>query len=154
MKQAMLHIGTERLRQSSNGLVYGGLHIQLDEQRFPHLAWTDPVVVTLAWWCRALARVLQGEREPVEVRFFEGPYLAIVGPMNGNALHLELVEDGQGRHVLREADVLTDPLVGSVVDAAALAIAESRKRHWWSKDADELVDALAALRRAGLRSIS
>jgi hypothetical protein len=151
MKQATIHIGTDRLGKSAAGLVHGGLHIQLDEQRFPDLAWTDFVVVVLAWWCRALERILEGEGNPVEVRFMEGPYLATIGPLNGNSLRLGLVEAGLRPRVLREADVLTDPLVNSVVDAAALAVAECRKRDWWSKDADELVDSLAALKRTSLR---
>lgn len=151
MKQATLHIGTDQFGQSAAGLVYGGLHIQLDERRFPDLGWTDFIVVVLAWWCRALARVLEGEGRPVEVRFMEGPYLAMVGPASDQTLRLELVEAGKSRRVLCEADVLRDPLVKSVLASAESTIVECRKRGWWSKDADELVDALAALKRKGVR---
>lgn len=151
MKQARLRIGTERFGQSAAGLVYGGLHIQLGEQEFPDLSWTDFVVVVLAWWCRALARVLEGEGSPVEVRFMEGPYLAMIGPAKDQTLHLELIEAGKSRRVLSEADVLSDPLVESAIQSAELTIVECRKRDWWSKDADELVDALATLKRKGVR---
>lgn len=154
MKDATIHVGTERLGQTAAGLVYGGLHIQLDERRFPDLGWTDFVVVVLAWWCRALARVLEGEQSPVEVRFMEGPYLVMIGPMSGQTLRLELVEAGKNRRVLCEADVLSDPLVKSVLASAESTIAECRKRDWWSKDADELVDALAVLKRKGVRSMN
>lgn len=151
MKQATIHIGTDRFGQSAAGLVYGGLHIQLGERRFPDLGWTDFVVVVLSWWCRALARVLEGEGNPVEVRFMEGPYLVVIGPASGQAFHLELVEAGKSRRILCETDVLIDPLVKSVVASAELTIVECRNRDWWSNDADELVDALAALKRKGVR---
>jgi len=81
----------------------------------------------------------------------EGPYLAMVGPASDQTLRLELVEAGKSRRVLCEADVLRDPLVKSVLASAESTIVECRKRGWWSKDADELVDALAALKRKGVR---
>ncbi len=151
MKQATIQIGTDRFGQSATGLVYGGLHIQLDDRKFPDLGWTDFVVVVLAWWCRALARVLDGERSPIEVRFMEGPFLAVLGPASSQTLRLELVEAGKSRRVICVADVLSDPLINSVLASAESAIAECRKRDWWSKDADELVDALASLKRKGVR---
>lgn len=154
MKQATLHIGTDRFGQSTAGLVYGGLHIQLDEQRFPDLGWTDFVVVVLAWWCRALATVLEGEETPIEVRFMEGPYLAMIGPASGETLRLELVEAGKSRRVVCEGDVLSDPLVRSALASAESTIVECRKRNWWSKDADELVDAIATLKRKRVRSMN
>jgi hypothetical protein len=84
----------------------------------------------------------------------EGPYLAMIGPAGGQTLRLELVKAGKSRRVLCEADVLSDPLVKSVVASAESTIMECRKRDWWSKDADELVDALATLKRKGLRLTS
>jgi hypothetical protein len=151
MKRATVHIGTDRFGQSAAGLVYGGLYIQLDEQNFPDLGWTDFVVVVLAWWCRALTRVLEGEGSPIEVRFMEGPYLAVIGPASGETLRLALVEAGKSRRIFCEGEVLSDPLVKSVLASAELTIVECRKRDWWSKDADELVDALATLKRKDVR---
>jgi len=142
-----MNLSRSGFAQSVAGLVYGGPHIQLDEQRFPNLGWTDLIVVVLAWWCRALARTLEGEREPIEVRFMEGPYLAMIGPANGDAMHLELVEAGLVRRVHGEADVLSELLITSVLIAAATAVAECKRRDWWSMDADELVDAMTALKR-------
>jgi hypothetical protein len=81
----------------------------------------------------------------------EGPYLVVIGPASGQAFHLELVEAGKSRRILCETDVLIDPLVKSVVASAELTIVECRNRDWWSNDADELVDALAALKRKGVR---
>lgn len=154
MKHATMNFGTDKFGRSAAGLVYGGLHVRIDEQRFPHPGWTDFVVVVLAWWCRALTKVIEGQRHPVEARFMEGPYLAMVGPLNGDSLRLELVEAGMKRRVLYEADVLSEPLINSVIAAAEAAISECRNRDWWSKDTDELMDAVSALKRKGMRSVN
>jgi hypothetical protein len=154
MKHAVIELSSERFGRSEAGLVYGGLHLKVDEQRFPDSRWTDFVVVLLAWWCRALARVIEGAREPVEVRFMEGPYVVMIGPMHGHSVRLKLVDAGLKRRVRYEADVLIDPLVESLLAAAGKLVVECRTRDWWSKDADELVDAMAVLKRASIRIVN
>src|SRR5689334_14488413 len=102
MTQATLVLSDDGFGRSAAGLVYGGLCVQVGELQFPDSRWTDLVVVVLAWWCRALSRLLSGEREPVEVRFMEGPYLAEIGPIRARSIRLRLIEAGLHRRIRLE----------------------------------------------------
>jgi len=154
MTQATINLAKGELARSAAGLVYGGLFVQIDEIQFPNSQWTDFVVIVLAWWCRGLSQLLGGEREQIEVRFMEGPYLAEIGPRTGPLLHLALIEAGLSRRIRREADVATDELVDSVLSAAMRVLAECKTRSWWSDDADDLADAARGLQREKLRLIN
>jgi hypothetical protein len=154
MKQATIEFRSKNLGQSAAGLVYGGLYLQVDEQQFPDSRWTDFVVVVLAWWCKALTEVLSGVREPIEVRFMEGPYLAMIGPKSAASIHLQLVDAGLRRRIRYEAEVQIDQLVDSALSAAGEALSECRRRNWWSKDSDELEFAIAALKRERVRILN
>jgi hypothetical protein len=90
--------------------------------------------------------VLAGEREPVEVRFMEGPFLAEIGPRIESSVQLQLVEDGLRRQIRYSAEVPMDILLASVVAASEAVLTEARSKHWWSADADDLASALKALR--------
>jgi hypothetical protein len=121
--------------------------LQVDDFHFPDPKWSDFVVVLLAWWCAALARIFRGESAPIEVRFMEGPYLAELGPLDGGVLQLTLVEAGLKRYVLGRSDVELGPLVESVISAAERTLSECRKRNWWSRDANELAESMRQLQR-------
>lgn len=133
--------------RSAAGLVYAELCLHLGEVQFPEPRWTDFVVVVLTWWCEALRRLLAGEREPIEVRFMEGPYLVEIGPTDHGLVHLVLVEARLKRIIRCEADVDARAFIRSVLSATDRTIAECRTRGWWSDDADKLVDARDAMRK-------
>lgn len=154
MKQATLILADDGFGRSAAGLVYGGLRVQVGEFQFPDLRWTDFVVVVLAWWCRAMSRLLAGEQGPIEVRFMEGPYLAEIGPKNAQSTHVKLIEAGLRRRLCFEAEVPVHILIDSVLSAAARALAECKARGWWSEDADELADAMQALQREKSRTVN
>ena len=154
MTQATIVLANDGFGRSDAGLVYCGLFIQLDELQFPDARWTDFAVVVLAWWCRALSRLLAGERSAIEVRFMEGPYFVEVGPTSGHFIHLELIESGLNRRVLRRAEVPYDALVDSLLLAAARVLAECKARDWRDGDTDELADAMGALKQERLRTIN
>ncbi len=73
MTQATIVIANDRFGRSDAGLVYGGLFIQLDELRFPDARWSDFVVVILAWWCRALSRLLTEIGRQSKYDLWRGP---------------------------------------------------------------------------------
>jgi hypothetical protein len=152
MTEATLVLANDGFGRSAAGLVYGGLYLQIDQFQFPNPRWTDFVVVVLAWWCRALSRLLAGESAPVEVRFMEGPYLAEIASENMERVHLKLVDAGLNRRVRLEVQVSADVLIDSVLAAATRALAECKVRGWWSHDASELADAIKALQRETLKT--
>jgi hypothetical protein len=141
MTHATINLSTETLEGSASGVVHGPISIRVAEQSFPDAGWTDFVLVVLAWWCRALSRVLDGENDSIDVRFMEGPFVALVGPSRGRHVQLELTDGSVGRASRFKGEVLCSPLVDSVIAAANSVIDECRKRNWWSKDADELIDS-------------
>lgn len=154
MTQATIVLAKDGLDRSAAGLVCGGLYVQAGEFQFPDLRWTDFVVVVLGWWCRALSRVLTGDRTPVEVRFMEGPYLVEIGPKSAQSIHLKLIEAGLSRRVHLEADAPMHILADSVLAAAARALAECEARGWWSDDEDELADAMVVLQQEKSRAVN
>ena len=154
MKNATINLGRNEFGQTEGGLVYGGLHVQIEDVRFPDARWTDFVVVVLAWWCRALARVLEGEKGPVKVRFMEGPYLVNVGPMAEDSIRLELVEAGLKPYIRYDGDVSSSHLIESLLSAAVSTLSECKAHSWWSSDADELAEAMSTLRRKSGRTVN
>jgi hypothetical protein len=147
MTQAMMNLSGRRFGRSAAGLVYAELSLQVGELQLPDSRWTDFVVVVLTWWREALHRLLAGEREPIEVRFMEGPYLVDIGPIDQDRVHLVLVEAQLKRKICREAEVDARALIRSVLSAADKTLAECRMRGWWSDDADKLVAASSSVRQ-------
>jgi len=142
----------EGFGRSAAGLVYAELSLHVGELQFPHPRWSDFVVVVLTWWCDALHRLLAGEHEAIKVSFMAGPYLAEIGPMEQELVHLVLVrkvhvENRVEREVCCETDVDTRALIRSVLSAADRTLVECRTRDWWSGDADKLAAARDALRQ-------
>ena len=154
MIEATISVSNDGFGRSAAGLVYSGLYVQVGEQTFPNARWTDFVVIVLAWWCRALARLLAGETGPIEVRFMEGPYLVEIGPTSDGAVHLRLLEAGLKGRVQYQADVSSDPLIDSVLSASERTLAQCEERGWWSSDADELTDAMKALHGRRLKLVN
>ena len=147
MTHATIELGDRKFGRSSAGLMYCEIALVVDGQSFPDAHWTDFVVVVLGWWCDALSGIASGGRDPFEVRFMEGPYLVRVCTSSPGFLRIELVEAGLERRTRRSAEVEFAPLARSVVSAAEITLNECRSRHWWSEDADTLVEALAGLRQ-------
>lgn len=104
------------------------------------------MVIVLTWWCEAIQRLMTGEREPIKVRFMEGPYLVEAGPIAQELIHLVLVEARQTRMVCYESDVDAQTFIRSILSAADRTITECKARGWWSHDADRLLDARNSLR--------
>jgi hypothetical protein len=147
MTQASMNLSGGRFGRTATGWVYAELYLQVGELQFPDPRWTDFVVLVLTAWCEALHRLLVGEREPIEVRFMEGPYLVEIAPFDQDRVHLVLVEAGLKRKICDEAEVDARPLIRSVLSAADKTLKECRARDWWSDDADKLLAASIALRR-------
>jgi hypothetical protein len=147
MTRAAIHLGDGVFGNSAKGLGFGEISLHVGELTFPDSSWTDFVVVVLTWWCSALFRLLAGEPKPIEVRFMEGPYLVMLGPLNGDVVHLVLVEDRWKREIRGETDVDTRILIRSVLSAADIALMECKSRSWWSDDADKLLAARDELRQ-------
>jgi hypothetical protein len=141
MKEAKICLGDDNLGRSRVGIVHGPICLRVDGFSFPDLQWTDFVVVILTWWCRALFRILEGDRGPVEVRFMEGPFLVELGPQGKDTLRLTLVEAGLKRRIVRNADVKTAPLIRSIISASDRTLIQCKKHQWWSNDEDCLAAA-------------
>jgi hypothetical protein len=146
MTRASLNLSGGGFGRTATGLVYAELYLQVGELQFPDSRWTDFVVVVLSWWCEALHRLLAGVREPIDVRFMEGPYLVEIGPLDQGRVHLVLVEDRK-REICCEAEVDARVLVRSVVSATDKTLKECRTRDCWSDDTGKLLAASIALRR-------
>jgi hypothetical protein len=148
MKQATINLAEGGFGRSAAGLVYAELSLHVDDLQFPDSQWTDFVVVVLMWWCSGLSRLLDGESEPIAVRFMEGPYLVELGPINDERLHLVLVEDGLKRRIWEETDADARTLIRSVLSAAERTLTKCKDHGWWSDDATNLSAATNDLRRA------
>ncbi len=149
MKRAVLKLDTTRAGQTKAGLVFAGLSVQLNGRAFPDEAWTDAVVIVLAWWAEAAIRLLRGETGPIEVRFMEGPYVVAVRSCTENAWELSLVEKGLQRRS-ESTKVEAAPLIFSIADACDAVLDLCRSRNWWSADAQTLAGAVANLRSQAL----
>jgi hypothetical protein len=144
---ASVQIDVESLTRSASGTVHGKLLLQIEEVSFPHPEWTDFVVVVLGWWCDAACRLYGGAREPIEVRFMEGPYLAELRSAPAQRWQVNLIEDGLlGRRVHHRSDVDAAPLMQSLLVASEEILEACKTRGWWSADADNLVSASRGLR--------
>jgi hypothetical protein len=150
MSQAEIRIdlSEERLRRSGTGLALGDIWLSVDGSAFPSARWSDFIVVVLGWWCQALLELLRGDPEPRRVHFMDGPFHVELGPLVHGSLHLVLVERDLQK---QEVDVEPNPLVSSVLSAAAQVLHECRRRDWWSSDEDALARAKEELRRAAIR---
>jgi len=126
MKRAALNLTDGSFARSGGGLVYAELALHVDELRFPDSRWTDFVVVILTWWCSGLSRLLAGERDPIDVRFMEGPYLVVLGPISQELIHMVLVEAGSKRRICGETDADARTLIRSVLSASDRTPTECR----------------------------
>lgn len=153
MREARLILGDGGFFRSKSDHVHGLLFVQVDKLQFPRADWSDFIVVVVGWWCRACDRLLGGEEGLLEVPFMDGPYHVQMGPNSGQLIRLELIEDRSiGNAVWCQTDVSIGVLLDSVVSVAERVVLECRTRGWWSRDADELEDALISLKRARLRA--
>lgn len=146
MNEAVLEQDLAKARVTKAGLVSAGLRLSLDSLLFPHTEWTDFNVVVLQWWVAAAIRLLGGEKQTVEVRFMEGPFLVTIEDRGERTWNLKLVEAGLRTDVKAEATVEALPLIRSILSASDAVLALCRERRWWSSDADTLVRSLAQLK--------
>jgi len=122
--------------------------LEVDGFSFPHPEWTDFVVVVLGWWCDAALRLHHGEREPIEVRFTEGPFLAELRSTPAQHWQITLIEDGlTRRRVHHSADVDARPLMKSLLVASEEILRACQTRGWRSGDVDNLLSASLGLQK-------
>jgi hypothetical protein len=154
MKEARLILGDDSLSRSNSGHIHGLLCIQVEELRFPSADWNDFVVVVLGWWCRACHELIGNGNGSPEVPFMDGPYRVQMQRHEKQSIELKLIENrSSGSAVQHQAHVSEDVLLESVVAAAEKTVSECGKRQWWSRDVDELADAVKSLKQARLRSL-
>jgi hypothetical protein len=69
-----LVLDTGSIEQHSNGSVTGIVFWEIDGRGFPDNAWNDFVLVVIAWWLKAVIRLLTGTSEAERMEFMDGPY--------------------------------------------------------------------------------
>lgn len=153
--QVDLRVSVESLERSANGRVFGGLHLQLENIRFPSADWTDFVVVVLGWWCEGLTKLSAEPGQRLEIRFMDGPFLVRIGPIERSTVHLDLVDvsGAQPKSAPKSAEVAIETLMQAVVKAAGAIVEECRARSWSSPEIEQLAasrDALARVYRKAL----
>lgn len=143
-----MKVSVESLEQLASGRVYGGLHLQLAEAKFPSAEWTDFVAVVLSFWCDGLAKVFAEPDQAVDVRFMEGPFLVRLGPITSSTILVSLIDNGSSSAVLDSTEVLLEPLMRNALTATRTIIDECRSRRFSSTDIEQLAASRDQLARA------
>ena len=94
---------------------------------------TDFVVVVLGWWFDAGLRLPHGEREPIEVRFLEGPFLAEPRPSPAQRWQIASVEYGLAhRNAQNTAEVEQIPLMRTLSTSSEEILRANQTLGWMS----------------------
>ncbi len=143
-----MKVSVESLEQLAGGRVYGGLHLQLADAKFPSAEWTDFVAVVLSFWCDGLARIFAEPDQVAEVRFMEGPFLVRLGPITGTRILVSIIDNGSSSAVLDSTEAPLEPLMRNALTATRTVIDECRSRRLSSTDIEQLAASREQLARA------
>jgi len=143
-----LRISLESLEQLARGRVYGGMHLQLDDAKFPSEDWTDFVAVVLSFWCDGLAKTFAEPEQPVEVRFMEGPFVVRLGPITNSKMRVSLIDSGSSSAATDSAEVFLEALMSNALKVTRAVIDECRARAFSSTDIEQLAASRELLARA------
>lgn len=136
---ATLHPG------SGKGPATGDIWIALGGCGFPRRGWNDLVVVILAAWGGAMARLIGGSSSRERIHFMEGPYFVDVAWASEG--HLRLKGTGPGEQSNASIDVEVSRFVECLLSCSDAILEACRTGLCWSSDADELEKQLATLRQ-------
>ena len=148
MPDMELKISLESLEQLAQGRIYGGLHLQLGDAKFPSDDWTDFVAVVLSFWCDGLAKTFAEPDQPVDVRFMEGPFVVRLGPITNAKILVSLIDSGSSSTVLDSEDFSLEPLMRNALTVTRAVIDECRARAFSSTDIEQLATSREQLTRA------
>ena len=114
-----LKVSLESLEQLAHGRVDGGIHLQLDDAKFPSGDWADFVAVVMSFWCDGLAKTFAEPEQAVEVRFMEGPFVVRLGPITSTKMLVSLIDSGSSSAVIDSAEVFLEALMQQRVEGHA-----------------------------------
>ena len=143
-----MKVSVESLEQLASGRVYGALHLQLADAKFPSADWTDFVAVVLSFWCDALAKVFAEPDQAAEVRFMEGPFIVRLGPITSSTILVSVIDNGSSSAVLDSTEAVLEPLMRNALTVTRTVIDACRSRRFSSTDIEQLAASRDNLARA------
>jgi hypothetical protein len=99
----MIVFDLQTFRQScADGSVTGVIFLELRDGAFPGLGWSDFPVIILGWWIDAWLQLEVPARRKVQWLFMDGPYVATITKVTGDA-STDAFEFSQARSSLLRA---------------------------------------------------
>ena len=134
------------LAREASGLIIGEMSVNIEGVFFPAPGWSDFAIAVLAGWADAIVDLLNGSVRRAELRFMDGPFAVIVERKDHSMWRVELTEFKQREKESRAFAARPEQLAGSILEAAARASGECRRRRWESRDTESLARAVNRLR--------
>lgn len=126
MKTLIVKLNTASIIHSSSGMTLAEICLHVGDNRFPNEGWVDLAVIILSSWNRALITLLKDGRQPVEIRFMEGPFVVEITRVSATIWRADFFESGLEKKLLYKHEVDAEAFVRSVLDACDQLLGDSR----------------------------
>lgn len=128
-----------------DGPATGNVWLVLNGYEFPTHGWNDFIVVILGWWLTALLLLLRNDSRLERVHFMDGPYAVDVSMAPSGTLLFRALEGPDRTIEVANSEAPAMPFILELLTQSREVLAACRRQGWWSRDAEVLESALAAL---------
>ena len=139
-------INEATFQQQRSGTTTGTIFWLINGKAFPDEAWNDFVIIVLAAWAAAVARLLSGTSTKESLNLMDGPYLLLCQG-SSDLVDCKVIERRKSEAVVAVWSGNTVDLAKQILVAGKASLRKCHQLSWSSPDIKELEYEIKRLRR-------